>query len=129
MRELPPCEGTTTVPVPVAFEHFNARFRQGCYPSKLNEEAEQELVRIFNRTVRHAMEELHYKWELGEICTQWALARVEEIAQVAKYDSGGSSVITAAILKAASLKVICYWKPRCPGAIFCVLYLTEDLCP
>jgi hypothetical protein len=122
---FPPCSATTSVPVEEAREHFIDRFMQACYPSTLSARATTQLDSIFDRTARYAMETQGFKWQLGETCTEFALARVAEIGFAAKYDSP-SDVISASTLEAASLKVIRYWKPKCElRAIFCVNYDDE----
>jgi hypothetical protein len=123
---FPPCEATTSAPVEEALEHFTSRFQQACFPSTLSAKAKTQLVSVFDRTVRHAMENEDFKWRLGEICTQFALDRVAEIAVTAKYDSP-TVVISSSTLEAAALKVIRYWKPKCElRAIFCVNFDIEE---
>ncbi|HEU4558305.1 MAG TPA: hypothetical protein VFS20_10660, partial [Longimicrobium sp.] len=78
--DFPECEAQTSAPIEEALEHFTNRFRQACFPSTLSTKAEEQLVSVFNRTVRHAMENEGFKWQLGEVCTEFALARVADIA-------------------------------------------------
>jgi hypothetical protein len=117
-----PCIATVSATPEEAFIDFHQRFRQHCFPSKLDASAEEKLVQVFDRTVRYAIENNLTVWQLGDACAEFALDRVAEIATFAKLDASGE-VISGWMVEAAAHRVVEYWRPKCGlRAVFCVDY-------
>jgi hypothetical protein len=103
---------------------FNQRFDRDASPTTLDTTGTQHRQWVFERTVKHAIERLGHCWTPGDgAMTDFALARVGEIAILCRY-AAGTGKITRDILHNAAKTVIEYWRPRCPEFIFCVDFPT-----
>ena len=134
MRKLPNSEGTSTVfddgqtssTLSQAKADVLAAFALGLSPGSLADDAKKYPDKLFDRTVRVAIEEEGFEWKKGEKATDFALRQVEFIATSAKIEANGNPV-KQKVLKKHEKRVIGYWKDECEmlhgkAVIFCVLY-------
>lgn len=112
-----------------AWRDFQIRFYGACEGGPgLGDDVPDALLRLFDLTVRDAIENRGHDWVRDVPATRFALNRVHDIAVVAMY-AAGEDEVTGEMVRRAADQVVAYWRPRCRNRVtehgrkvFCEVY-------